>query len=54
MPEDDPMAQAEALNAAIRQLSDLLLGAVRTLVGEGWTEDQARALVLATYLRTAQ
>jgi hypothetical protein len=49
---DDPMAQAGAERRP--ELSDLLLGAVRTLVGEGWTEDQARALVLATYLRTAQ
>jgi hypothetical protein len=51
VPENpDLIAQAEALNAAVRQLSDLLLGACATLEAEGWTPEQARSLVLKTYL----
>ena len=48
----DPLAQAEALNEALKELSDLLLGACATLEREGWTPAQARALVLKTYLGT--
>lgn len=46
----DLMARAEALNTAVREMSDLLKGAVAVLVEEGWTDEQARALVLATFL----
>jgi hypothetical protein len=50
MPEtDDPMKRAEALNTALREISDMLLGGVRTLISEGWTEEQARSLVLAAF-----
>lgn len=49
----DPLAAAGALTAAFRQMSDLLTGAVTTLVTEGWTEEQARAIVVATYVLNA-
>ena len=50
---DDQMAAAEALNEAMRGMSDLLNGAVSTLVAEGWTDEQARQIVVATYLANA-
>ncbi len=48
----DPLGQAESLNNAMREMSDVLTGLVNTLVREGWTEPQARALVVATYLQS--
>jgi hypothetical protein len=45
----DPLDAAGQLAEAMRQMSDLLKGAVTTLVNEGWTEDQARTIVVATF-----
>jgi predicted RNase H-like HicB family nuclease len=50
MPEpDDILSRAEALNTALREISDMLMGGVQTLIAEGWTEEQARSLVLAAF-----
>lgn len=49
-PAGDLMARAEALNTAVREMSDLMLGAVQTLVAEGWTDEQGRQIVLAAFL----
>lgn len=48
--QPDPMDAAAKLNAALRELSDLLKGGISTLMAEGWTEEQARALVLRSFL----
>lgn len=53
MTDDDMNKQlddGQALFEAFRQISDLLNGAVRTLVADGWTEQQSREVVVATYL----
>ena len=47
---NDQLAAAEQLNDAMRGVSDLLNGAVSTLKAEGWSEEQARSLIVAQYL----
>jgi hypothetical protein len=47
-------ADFDALADGFRQMSEMLTGAVRTLVDEGWTEAQARDLVVATLLQNAR
>lgn len=47
---NEQLAAAEKLNDAMRDVSDLLNGAVSTLKSEGWTEEQARELIVAQYL----
>lgn len=44
------LAQAEEFFDAFRQMSEMLNGAVRTLTADGWTETQAREVVVATFL----
>jgi NAD(P)H-hydrate repair Nnr-like enzyme with NAD(P)H-hydrate dehydratase domain len=47
----DPLEAAGNLAEAVRGMSDLLTGAVSTLVAEGWTEEQARTLVVAMFVQ---
>jgi hypothetical protein len=47
----DLLAMAEQMNEAIRQMSDLMKGAVTTLMSEGWTEEQAREVVVSVFTR---
>jgi hypothetical protein len=44
------LANADAMFEAFREMSASLNGAVATLIGEGWTESQARDLVVATFV----
>lgn len=41
------LADFESMLDAFRQMSEMLNGAVRTLMTEGWSEPQARELVVA-------
>lgn len=47
------LTEFEAMCDGIRQLSELLTGLVATLIAEGWTEGQARDLVVASMLMQA-
>lgn len=46
----DKLGQGEEFFDAFRQMSEMLNGAVRTLVSEGWTEVQARDIVVASFV----
>lgn len=46
-------AAMDAMIDAVKQMSEMLTGMVHTLMGEGWTESQARDLVVATMLMHA-
>lgn len=46
----DPLDLAGQLAEEMRRTSDLLKGAVTTLVAEGWSEEHAQAIVVATYV----
>lgn len=46
------LQDAEAINNAFRDVSDMLNGAVATLIGEGWTDTQAREIVVTQWLST--
>lgn len=46
----DKLSAAGEFFDAFRQLSEMLNGAVRTLVAEGWTEPQAREIVVASFV----
>lgn len=53
MSEDDlskRLDDAEKFFDGFRQLSEMLNGAVRTLTADGWTEEQAREVVVAAFL----
>jgi hypothetical protein len=50
----DPLDLSGRLTAEMRTLSDLLKGGVATLVAEGWTEEQARQIVVTTYVAQAK
>lgn len=41
------MTDFDVLLDSFRQLSEMLNGAVKTLEGEGWSEQQARDIVVA-------
>lgn len=45
---------ADKMFEAFREMSEMLNGAVRTLMGEGWTEQQARDLVVATFVQNSR
>lgn len=48
---ESPMNETwDAALEAVRQLSEMLTGMVRTLTNEGWSEPQARDLVVASYV----
>lgn len=44
------LQMAAEVNSAVRSMSDVMNGAVSTLIGEGWTEEQARELVVAVFV----
>lgn len=50
----DPLDAAGKLAEETRHLSDMLTGAVTTLITEGWTEQQARDLVVAMFVNSAK
>ena len=43
---NDLMEIGEMFNTSVKSISDVLLGAVNTLVAEGWTDAEARQIVL--------
>lgn len=45
----DQFVKAEKMNDSLLQMSDLFSGGVATLMGEGWTEEQARGIVVAAF-----
>lgn len=51
MEHNELLAMAEKMNEALRQMSDLMKGAVTTLMSEGWSEDQAREIVVSVFTR---
>lgn len=44
--EFDPLAMIDGM----QKLAEALRGAIAVLVSDGWTEDQARAIILRTFL----
>jgi hypothetical protein len=48
--DKERLQAAGNLAAAFQETSDLLMGSVATLVREGWSEEHARAIVVATYV----
>lgn len=50
----DQLDTAGILAEQMRQTSDLLTGAVNTLIAEGWTEHQARRIVVAIFVKAMQ
>ena len=48
------LADAEKLGEAFREVSDMLTSAVRTLESEGWTEEQARQIVVAAFVQSTR
>lgn len=47
----DPLEAAGKMAEAITGISDLLKGAVATLVREGWTEQQAREIAVTSFIQ---
>jgi hypothetical protein len=44
----------EAMLDGFRQVSEMLKGATAELVREGWTEEQAREIVVATFVNSTK
>lgn len=50
----DQMNRAEAFFDAVREMSEMLNGGVRTLMTEGWSEQQAREMIVAAFVNSAR
>jgi hypothetical protein len=46
----DPLEAAGEMNEALKQMSDMLKGAIKVLTDEGWTEPEAKEIAFAVYL----
>lgn len=51
MDGDELLRMTEEMTTALRQMSDLMKGAVTTLMAEGWSEEQAREITVSVFTR---